>query len=69
MSIQHIAVYYGDAERTNGARSCPTCNYAYNTIKELICGLHELPTRPDKVCGSWCDDKVKKPKETQTELF
>jgi hypothetical protein len=66
MSIQQIAILYGDAR--NG-RSCETCNYFYSTITVGMCGMHELPTRLSKVCGQWCCDKVKKEPETQKELF
>lgn len=64
--IANIAILYGSSRNS---RSCLTRNYFYNTIKAGMCGLHELPTKPDMVCGTWVDDKVKKVKEMQGELF
>jgi len=66
MSIQQIAILYGDAR--NG-RSCETCNYCYNTINSAMCGLHELKTKKNMVCGTWVCDRVKKEPEKQKELF
>ena len=66
MTIEVIAIAYGDAR--NG-RSCESCNYCRATIRATMCGLHELPTWKNKVCGTWSNDKRQIITEKQNELF
>ena len=64
--IEKIAIAYGDAR--NG-RSCANCNYLDNKIMGVECGLHCLPTKLSKVCGTWIDERVKVKQEEQGGLF
>ena len=66
MTIEVIAISYGDARY---GRSCNNCNHCDIGVMEITCGLHCLPTKLTKVCGSWCNEKHIPPIENQIDLF
>lgn len=65
-TIERIAILYGDSRY---GRSCASCNYSKRKIMTLMCELHCLPTEANKVCGTWCGEKVKAEEVKQGELF
>lgn len=66
MSIEVIAINYGEPRY---GRSCANCNCLKQRTMGYECGVHLLPTKLNKCCGTWIGERVKQIEEKQGELF